>query len=150
MKILLLSSFLFLLWVISCNKEKETSGMTIVSGMVCGWCGGTDSLIISENSINYRSMRPCNHHAYSRVSPIDKSEWDKLTGITDLDEFGNIRLNTCNVCSDGCDKWITITNGSFSHTIRFGNEDSAAVQSIKPLVDKLDSLRAVLKTSTEI
>jgi hypothetical protein len=81
---------------------------------------------------------------------VEKSEWDKLTGIIDFDEFNNIHLNTCNVCADGCDKWITIRNGSYSHTIRFGYQDSAAVQPIKPLVDKLDSLREVYRTVTAI
>jgi hypothetical protein len=150
MKVFLLASMLFLLWAISCNKDKETSGLTIVGGSVCGWCAGTDSMIISEYRLNYRNMHSCDHHAYSKVSHVEKSEWDKLTGIIDFDEFNNIHLNTCNVCADGCDKWITIRNGSYSHTIRFGYQDSAAVQPIKPLVDKLDSLREVYRTVTAI
>jgi hypothetical protein len=149
MKILLLASMFFLLWAISCNKDKEASGLTIVAGSVCGWCGGTDSVIISENRLNYRNMNPCDHHAYSQVSHLEKSEWDMLTGMIDLDEFKSISLNSCNICFDGCDKWITIANGSYSHTIRFGNQDSVAVQSIRPLVDKLDSLRETFRTGSE-
>jgi hypothetical protein len=149
MKIFLLSSMLLLLWAISCNKDKEASGLTIIGGSECGWCAGTDSVIISEYRLNYRNMNPCDHHAYSRVAHIEKSEWDQLTGIIDLDEFNNMHLNSCNVCFDGCDKWITIRNGSYSHTIRFGDQDSAAVLSIKPLVDKLDSIRDSYRTGTE-
>jgi hypothetical protein len=150
MKVFLLASMLLLLWAISCNKDKETSGLTIVAGSVCGWCAGTDSVIISEYRINYRNMQSCDHHAYSKVSHMGKSEWDKLNAIIDFDEFKNIRLNTCNVCVDGCDKWITIRNGSYSHTIRFGNQDSSAVQPIKRLVAKVDSLREVYRTGTGI
>ncbi len=80
---------------------------------------------------------------------MEKSEWDKLTGMIDFDEFNNIHLNTCNVCVDGCDKWITLRNGSYSHTIRFGYQDSAAIQSIKPLVDKLDSIRKAFRAEID-
>jgi hypothetical protein len=146
MKIFILPSMLLLLWAISCNKDRETSGLTIIGGSVCGWCAGSDSVIISEFSLNYRNMSSCDHHASSKVSHLDKSEWDQLTGLIDLDEFKHIRLNTCNVCVDGCDKWITIRNGSYSHTIRFGFQDSAALQPIRPLADKLDSLREAYKT----
>jgi hypothetical protein len=141
MKVLLMASMLLLLLAISCNKDKETSGMTIVSGSVCGWCVGMDSLIISDNRLNYRYMNRCDHHAYSRVSDMEKNEWDELTGMIDLDEFSLIHLNSCNECFDGCDQWITIRNGSYSHTIRYGYGDSAAYLSIKPFVDKLDSIR---------
>jgi hypothetical protein len=146
MKMLLLASMLLLLWAISCNKDKEISGLTIVGGSACGWCIGMDSVIISEKLINYRYMNPCDHKASSKVSHIDKSEWDRITGIIDLDAFNSIRLNTCNACVDGCDQWITISNGSYSHTIRFGYEDSVAVLTIKPLVEKLDSLMEAYRT----
>jgi hypothetical protein len=145
MKLLFLASMLLLLWAISCNKDKETSDLTIVGGSVCGWCAGSDSVILSEYKINYRNMHSCDHHAYSKISHMEKSEWDKLTGMINFDEFNSIHLNTCNVCVDGCDKWITLRNGSYSHTIRFGYLDSAAIQSIKPLVDKLDSLRKAFR-----
>jgi hypothetical protein len=141
MKIFLLASMLLLLWAISCNKDKETSGLTIIGGSVCGWCAGSDSVIINESRLNYRNMRSCDHYAYSKVSHMEKSEWDNLTELIDLDAFNNIHLNTCNVCVDGCDKWITIRNGSYSHTIRFGYQDSVAIEPIRLLADRLDSLR---------
>lgn len=95
-------------------------------------------------------MHSCDHHAYSRISHMEKSEWDKLTGSIDLDVFSSIHLNTCNVCADGCDKWISIRNGSFYHKIRYGYGDSAVVQPIKILVDKLDSLREVSKKGIDL
>jgi hypothetical protein len=149
MKIFLLVSMLLLLWAISCNKDKETSGLTIVGGSACGWCGGKDSVIINEYRLNYRYMNPCDHHAYSRISHMEKSEWDELTGLIDLDSFSSIHMNTCNVCADGCDKWITIRNGSYSHTIRFGYQDSAMLQPIFNLVEKLDSLREIYRAGNK-
>jgi hypothetical protein len=143
MKMLMSVSLLLLLWAISCNrdKDKDISGMTIVGGSACGWCAGADSVILNEYSINYRYMQSCDHHATSKVFHMEKSVWDNLTGLIDLDVFNSIRLNTSNVSFDGCDQWITIRNGSYSHTIRFGYQDSASLQRIRPLVDKLDSLR---------
>ena len=95
-------------------------------------------------------MHSCDHHAYSKVSHMEKSEWDKITGMIEFNEFNSIRLNTCNVCVDGCDKWITIRNGSYSHTIRFGYQDSIVLQPVRSLADKLDSIREVFRTGAEI
>ncbi len=104
-------------------------------------------MIITEYQVNYRNMRYCDHHAYSKVSHIEKSEWDKLTASIDYEEFDNLQLNTCNVCLDGCDKWITIRNGSYSHKIRFGYQDSVALQPVIYLVQKLDSIRQIYRRS---
>lgn len=150
MKVFLVASMLFLLWAISCDKDNETSGLTIVEGSVCGWCGGSDSVIITEYRINYRRMHSCDHHAYSKVCHIEKSEWDKLTASLDFDKFENIHLNTCNFCVDGCDQWITIRNGSYYHRIRFGSQDSAALQPVRPLVHALDSIRENYKMASEM
>jgi hypothetical protein len=150
MKIFLLASLLFLLWAISCNKEKDTSGLTIVYGFACGWCGGSDSLIITESNINYRKMHGCDHHAYSKVSHIDKSEWDKLNASVNLEEFGDIDLNSCNICVDGCDFWITIRDGSYFHKIRFGSLEMEALQPIRPFVNKLDSLMKIYRPPVEM
>jgi len=150
MKVILLASFLFLLWAISCNKEKDTTGMTVIGGAVCGWCGGLDSVIISEDRINYRWMNSCEHHAYSKIVHFQKSDWDDLTALIDMDSFSSIHLKTCNVCVDGCDKWITIKNGSLSHTIRFGDQDSASICPVKPLARKLDSIREALRPTINL
>ena len=141
MKVFLMAGMLFLLWAISCKKERDTSGLVIIGGSVCGWCAGEDSVILSENRINYRFMDPCDHRAYSKLSHMDNETWNELTGKVDLEIFSGIYLNTCNVCVDGCDKWITIRNGSYSHTVRYGNQDSALIQSIEPLVNQVDSIR---------
>ena len=76
---------------------------------------------------------------------LEKSEWDKITGIVDLDEFNSIHLNTCNVCVDGCDKWITIRNGPIPIQSVLDTRILLLIQPIKPLVDKLDSLREALQ-----
>lgn len=91
-------------------------------------------------------MDPCDHHAYSKLSHMDKQTWDELTRKVDLEIFSGIYLNSCNVCVDGCDKWITVRNGSYSHTIRYGYQDSAIITSIQPLVDQVDSLRESFRT----
>jgi hypothetical protein len=150
MKIFLLASMLLLLWAISCNKDKETSGLTIIAGSACGWCAGKDSVIISEYDIKYRYMQSCDHHAYSRITEMDKAEWDQLTRMINYDKFSHIHLNSCNVCVDGCDYWITIRSDSYSHSIRYGYGDSAAVQAIRPLIEKIDSIRQDFRKKIEL
>jgi len=149
MKAFLLASMLLLLWAISCRKEMESSGLTIIAGSVCGWCAGEDSVIITENLLNYRFMSPCDHRAYSKLSYLNRKDWYELTSKIDFEVFSGIYLNTCNVCADGCDQWITIRKGTYAHTIRFGSQDSVAIQSIQPLVNQLDSLRRSYRNRVE-
>jgi hypothetical protein len=150
MKIFLLTSMLLLLWAISCDKDKETSGLTIVGGSVCGWCAGKDSVILSEYDIQYRNMKSCDRHAYSKITDMDKAEWDKITRMINYEKFSDIHLNSCNICVDGCDNWITIRNESYSHTIRYGYGDSAVLQAIRPLIEKIDSIRQDFRKQIEI
>jgi hypothetical protein len=151
MKVFLLACMLFLLWAISCNKDndKETPGLTIVYGSACGWCAGIDSLIITESGLNYRKMHTCDHHAFSKVTHIGKSEWDKLNASFSREDFDAIHLNSCNVCVDGCDLWITVRDGSYFHKIRFGSVDEETLQPIKPLVNMLDSLMQIYRPASE-
>jgi len=52
----------------------------------------------------------------------------------------NLGLNSCNVCADGCDDWISYVNGSESHYIRFSNDDPK-LQTIQTFVDQLNVLK---------
>jgi hypothetical protein len=130
---------------LTCSREKESlfkdRAITITEGTACGWCAGSDSVILSEDQLLYRFMNPCNHNAYSKVTHMDRAAWESLISKLDMDKFEAIDINTCYVCVDGCDTWITIKNGSDSHTIRFGIQDSLAIENIRPFVEQLDSIR---------
>jgi hypothetical protein len=133
---------LFILFL-SCKKEsliKKSEGLVISTGTICGWCGGADSLRISEEIIFYHLNTPCDNNDFYCDSATNRSEWNELTALLDLDEFQNIEINTCYVCADGCDTWISVNGDSYSHTIRFGMQDSIAIQSIKPFADMLKTI----------
>ena len=146
MKRILFTIGLSILFILSCEKEEShhqngKGGLEIMTGTICGWCAGVDSLIITEDKMNYHYINPCDESDYFKDTITEKSKWDELIKLIDLEEFLKITINTCYVCVDGCDTWISIKNDSTSHTIRFGYSDSLTIQNIKPFVDKLDSIR---------
>jgi hypothetical protein len=127
--------------MLSCEKGKDNNDLMISMGTVCGWCGGSDSLIITEDKSSYEYNNLCDNNDFSRNTLTGKCEWNELIELLDMDKFQNININTCYVCIDGCDTWISLKDGSVSHKIRFGFEDSAAIMDIRPFIDKLDSIR---------
>jgi hypothetical protein len=141
--IILLSFFL-----ITCIKKednptiKENSSLVIKAGFMCGWGSGQDSLIISDLIIKYVYSVPAN----SQIPEINKTrrttatEWNNILYSINLNNFLNLNYNSCNICVDGCDEWISIKNDSISHQIRFGL--GFKIDSIKPLQDILSQLRS--------
>ena len=98
-------------------------------------------MVITDDLTIYTSISPCDDKGYSRTEYTDKIEWFELNRQLNLIEFAKIDLNSCNVCVDGCDSWVSIRNGSFYHKIRFGYQDSIAIQKIRPFIDLVDSIR---------
>jgi hypothetical protein len=156
MKNLLLTLIILSILICSCEKEKNIAnnglyeGLVIKYGTTCGWCGGTDSLIISENITVYKYYSMCYDNEYQKSEITGKDDWNDLLVSFDLEDFLDININTCYYCADGCDDWIYIQNNTVSHQIRYGLRDSLKIQPISPFVDKLESLRLKFKNqSTE-
>lgn len=134
--------------LIACNKTndnpmiKENPSLVIKAGFMCGWGSGEDSLIISSTVIKYVYSVP----AKSNISEILKTrhttttEWNDILNSVNISNFLNLNFNSCNICVDGCDEWISIKNDSISHQIRFGL--GFKIDSIKPLQDILSQLRS--------
>jgi hypothetical protein len=140
-KFLFITVILFIL-IASCKKDKKEQTITnnelkITFGTVCGWCAGSDSLTITKESTKFRSYS-CSTSNYSFDSTTNKSDWDQLTGLLDLEKFSSININTCNVCVDGCDTWVSIKSDTNFHRISFGTNDSIAIQDIKPFIEELE------------
>lgn len=132
--------------VISCSEKHVTDGdhlntYSVVLGHVCGWCAGADSLYVTVEQLTYTSVDYCNDTISIQHNPFSFNELNQLMGLIEIDDFLNISINTCNVCVDGCDTWITISNDTLSHTIRFGYSDSLIIQPIRPFVDALYDLQ---------
>jgi len=148
MKNHLLLIILFSFCLITCNKNednsliKDNSSLVIKAGFMCGWGSGQDSLIISSKTIKYFYSVPAN----SQIPEINKTrsttpaEWNTILNSINLNNFLNLNYNSCNICVDGCDEWISIKNDNISHQIRFGL--GIKIDSIKPLQDILSQLRS--------
>lgn len=124
-------------------SEKKTSGLTIKTGTVCGWCSRNDTLSIIGNSIRYVNYTQCDNSkaAIENKGEMEAQALDSLLMLLDYDEFKKIELNTCNICFDGCDTWIEIRQGEESHSIRFtGNE--ASLGPIKAFIERLNAVKS--------
>ncbi len=142
----LIPIIIMLTFISGCNKKNMESGssdsLIISAGYACGWGAGEDSLIITTNSIKYLFLIP----AQSREPKINKTialsgaELDSIKQSVNYEEFQKLNYNTCNICVDGCDEWITLYSERGSHRIRFSMGER--IGSISALQDKLAEIRS--------
>jgi len=143
--ILFLIAFVFVTW--SCSEsqeyELESSDLVIKTGTVCGWCAKNDTLIISGKSYRYVNYIECSttNPSVKKTGQLETAESEILVSKLNFQEFKKLDLNSCNVCVDGCDDWISIKNGAETHTIRFSRNDPK-LQYIKSFVDQLNELKS--------
>ena len=147
----LLTIGLLLFLFTSCNENRneldlKTGKVEISMCSICGWCAGGDSLLITQERTYYELNKQCGEITKNREIATTKKDWDELIDLLDKDEFQKININTCNVCVDGCDTWITLNDGGNSHTIRFGYNDSLVIAEIQPFVNKLKEIKAKIDT----
>ena len=134
--------------MITCNKTennlsiKDDTSLVIKAGFMCGWGTGEDSLIISSTMIKYVYIVPARSLVpeINKARPTTTTEWNNILNSINFNNFLNLNYNSCNICVDGCDEWISIKNDSISHQIRFGL--GFKIDSIKPLQDILSQLRS--------
>jgi hypothetical protein len=144
LQLIILFSFL----LTACSKTennpiiKDNASLVIKAGFMCGWGAGEDSLIISATTIRYVYTVP----SKSQIPEINEerqttpAEWNNILNSVNYNNFLKLNYNSCNICVDGCDEWISIKNNSISHQIRFGL--GLKIDSIKPLQDILSQLRS--------
>ena len=148
MKNQLLLITLFSFCLLACNKTKDSpainvsSSMVIKAGFMCGWGSGEDSLIISSTMIKYVYSVPAKSLVpeINKTRPTTTTEWKTILNSININNFINLNYNSCNICVDGCDEWISIKNDSISHQIRFGL--GFKIDSIKQLQNILSQLRS--------
>ena len=131
---------LVLLLAVSCEYESETekSDVRITIGTICGWCAGSDTLLITEKKMNYIHKAVCDGSEYRTSKTTPDSVWNKIIDLYNQDDFEKVDVNTCHVCADGCDTWIKVETGTFTHKIRFGSiRDSEALKTIEDFIDLL-------------
>lgn len=132
---------LFSIILISCEKNIEQTNLIITSGTACGWCAGTDSVTITQAKTIYKFNSPCDDNDLNITRTTDSKVWNRLIDNLEISSFNAINLNSCNVCADGCDTWISVNNEGKYHRIRYGYDDSDAIDKIRPFAEQLDSIR---------
>jgi len=123
----------------------DNTGIVIKYGFIEGWCSGTDSMIIAGNDVWYVDGAVCGKNVsakYLDISPIGK---ELLLQLFDQTAFDKLELNSCFVCVDGTDCWISVQNGSYFHKIRYAYGDSVHIATIRPFVRELDMYRAIFR-----
>jgi hypothetical protein len=126
---------------ISCDDDEDAPvDIVIKTGQECGWCAGRDSLTITKFNSSYAFDSPCpGIEDKERNADTNPTEWNELLATLDWDDFNQVQVNTCAVCADGCDAWISVEKNRKTHRIRF-TESSTEIEPIRPFVEKLDSL----------
>lgn len=127
--------------IISCDSDAENPEMVITIGTTCGWCAGTDSLVIAKDKMTYTLAAICDRSEKTISKSTPDSIWQKINSLYDQAKFERININTCNVCADGCDTWIRVHNGDFNHIIRFGSYQDTVLSPIWEFVEKLNDLK---------
>jgi hypothetical protein len=130
-------------FLVSCKKsdsrlnERDALSLKIKAGYMCGWGSGEDSLYISSTTINYVYYVPANSNLpkIKKTRPTTDAEWNSIVNSINPDYFLKLNYNSCNICVDGCDEWISIQNDQMSHQIRFG---------LGGKIDSLDRLQNIL------
>jgi hypothetical protein len=144
LKLASLSILAVLLNFQGCIKYQTVSSseLTIDAGFVCGWGSGQDSIEITRHSITYRYWIPARSPApvINKTREVTEIEWEEISSYVNLSEFLNLDYNTCNVCVDGCDEWISVQNDNISHKITF--DKGLKIKTISSLQAKLAALRA--------
>lgn len=140
------------IFLLSCTKEKSTDGdhfntYSVVLGHVCGWCAGADSLYVTVEELTYTEIDYCNDSLSIQKKPFGFNDLNPLMDLIEIEDFLNISINTCYVCVDGCDTWVTISNDTLSHTIRFGYRDSLEVSKVQAFIDALHVLQSGFLTN---
>ncbi|MBK7711130.1 MAG: hypothetical protein IPJ37_09425 [Bacteroidales bacterium] len=124
------------------SHKSSDSDLVIKAGYECGWGSGTDSLEISQKLIRYVYYVPAksSEPVLRKSRSVTEAEWAGILSLVNKDEFAGLNYQECNVCFDGCDDWIFIQDGTFSHKITYAKGNQ--IDSILNLQKKLADLRA--------
>ena len=132
--------FIFLLlFIYGCeiNKDTEPEDFIIEFGTECGWCAGQEYITVSASKIDYLRNIPCGDEkgTIQKNRVITSSEWDQINVSFDYSLFTTLEYNDCNVCADGCDEIIRITENNNSHELRYDvSEEVEGMEDLRQLL----------------
>lgn len=107
----------------ACEKTEiePVSDFEIKFGSECGWCAGQEYITITSSEIKYLRNVPCgeNQGNIQKERLISMDEWNKINLSFDYTLFKTLNYSECNVCADGCDEIIEITEDNNAHQLRY-------------------------------
>lgn len=142
--------YLFILLVpvlfVFCSEQEDEFGkhgeVVIEFGTGCGWCAGEERITVSSAKAEYYRNIPCGEEEGTtrKTQAMTSEEWEEIISSFDHDQFLTLDYNECNVCVDGCDEFIIITQNGSSHEIRYSPSEE---------IDGMDELRQLLAHTME-
>lgn len=139
------SAFVVILFLFSaCSKNEiiENQDMKIEFGTACGWCAGQENISITSSKIEYSRVIPCgdNKGTSTKNKTLSKTEWEELFHLFDYQLFLTLEHNECNVCADGCDEILKISDKNGSHELIYSPE--IEVEGMENLRNRLNEILA--------
>ncbi|RED99404.1 hypothetical protein [Marinoscillum furvescens] len=124
------------------NNRQLSDGFQVRIGQICGWCAGEHELALSAETYSYTYDHACDDELDVPEQFFDTpdQDWHELTRHYHKQDFAKETIATCNVCADGCDYWVIVSDGEFSHEIRFGNPKEVKTRSVRIFSKKLVTL----------
>ncbi len=123
----------------------EYEKFTIEFGSECGWCGGQEFITVTNSNIEYVRNIPCgeNMGTTSKFREMSSDEWDTIILSFDYSLYKMLEYTNCNVCVDGCDEIIRITEDGSAHELRYSFSDKVeGMEKLRGLLsEKMDEMR---------
>ncbi len=130
----------------SLNVNPDIDKINISIKSAAGWCAPGDSLFINKKNTDYTYFpSSCSNDGNLFKNNTNATQWTELTALLDIEKFKDIDLDECGVCFDGRDERITISQGEFSHSVRFYNLKNEKLNPIKDFIKKLYKIREGFK-----
>ena len=127
----------------SCSEKIEPAETyTIKYGSECGWCAGQEYITITNTKVEYERNIPCGDDkgTIHKSRELCGCDWHGLATLFDYSLFKKLEYNECNVCADGCDEIIKITDDNgIAHELRY-----SATEKIEGMEDLRERLTEIM------
>ena len=132
--VIFLLSFLY-----QCEEKEDIFPEEIIIefGTECGWCGGQEYITVSSSKISYGRNIPCGEEkgTVTKERKTWSEEWNEIVLSFDSEYFNSLEYNECNVCVDGCDEIIKITENKSTHELRYSpSEEIEGIENLQELL----------------
>ena len=129
------------LLLISCTEENLINdNFEIKYGSTCGWCAGQEFITITNDTIKYMRNIPCGEDkiVIKGTRKLNLGEWNKIISSFDYSIFKTLEYTDCNVCADGCDEILEISEDDSVHKLSY--TPSTEIEEVKKLRNQLSEI----------